>query len=96
MTLHQLLAQNNTWKHLRGTLWCNNKAAVAKSNDLRDSFPFFLTEANKSDVDVLHELRHWKAKLPVTVTAAWVKAHQQNPMSREARLNNIADLLEAM
>ena len=58
LTLRELLqTQDNNWKHLTGTLWCDNKGAVTKFNDLEDETPFSLTIVNQTDADVLQELR---------------------------------------
>ena len=57
--------------------------------------PFSFTKAKKSDADILQELRHWKARLPIEITAMWVKAHQLKPKTRKARLNNVADQLDS-
>ena len=92
LTLQTLLQQQGQrWDKLSGILWCDNKAAVKKFNDLEDDKPFSLTIANQTDADVLQELRVAKYKLPVEVTAAWVKGHQTAADTREARLNIIAD-----
>ena len=94
VAVHHLLSVSGImWRSLTGTLWCNNKAAVNKYNELNDDLPFSLTEANESDADVLQEIRHWKSKMLVKITAQWVKAHQHNPTTREARLNNVVDRL---
>ena len=44
LTLRAILQeQGRIWKHLSGTLWCNNKGAVTKFNQLEDAVPFSLT-----------------------------------------------------
>ena len=90
---HLLSISGNTWRSITGALWCNNKAAVNKYNKLSNDLPFSLTEANESDADVLQELCHWKKRMPVEITAQWVKAHQHKPTSREARPNNVVERL---
>ena len=92
LTLQTLLQQQRQqWVRLSGTLWCDNKAAVKRFNDLEDDKPFSLTIANQTDADVLQELRVLKYNLPIEVSAAWVKGHQTSPKTKEARLNIIAD-----
>ena len=85
---HLLSVSGDMRRNLTGTLWCNNKAAVNKYNKLDDNLPFSLTEVKELDADVLQELQHWKSK-PVKIIARWVKVHQHNPTTREARLNNV-------
>ena len=94
LTLRMLLQeQQQQWRHLDGTLWCDNEAAVKAYNELEDTVPFSLKMANQSDADVLQELRVIKSTLPIEVCAAWVKSHQTSGKTREARLNNIVDRL---
>ena len=51
-----LQQQHQRWDKLDGILWCDNKAAVKKFNDLEDDTLFSLTIANQPDADVLQEL----------------------------------------
>ena len=97
LALHRLLAtQQCKRKKLSGTLWCNNKSAVTRLNNLEDSWPFSLTIANCNDTNIMQELRYWKAKLQVTITASWVKSHQEQCDTKEARLNQIVDHIAGM
>ena len=88
-----LQIQGTEWKHLTGTLWCDNKGAVQKFNELEDGTPFSLTIANQTNADILQELRVVKNELPVEVQAAWVKSHQEQCNTRETRINNVVDCL---
>ena len=49
--------------------------------------------ANQTNADVLQELRCLKRDIPVQLTAAWVKSHQDKCDTKEARLNKIVDTL---
>ena len=54
VAVHHLLSVSGImWRSLTGTLWCDNKAAVNKYNELNDDLPFSLTEANELNADVL-------------------------------------------
>ena len=44
---------------------------------------------------MLHKIKLLKAALPIVITARWVKSHQRECTTREARLNRIADALVA-
>ena len=71
LTLKELLQiQGTGWKHLTGTLWCDNKGAVQKLKEPEDGAPFSLTIANQADTDVLQELRVVKNEIPLDVQAA--------------------------
>ena len=92
LMLKELLQiQSTGWKHLTGTMWCDNKGAVQKFNDLEDETPFSLTIANQADADVLQKLRLVENELLVDVQAAWVKSHQEQCNTQEARLHNVVD-----
>ena len=42
ITLHHLLtATGNAWENLTGKIWCNNKAAVNKYNELCEQLLFY-------------------------------------------------------
>ena len=76
--------------------WCNNEAAVNRFNVLEGQRHYSIASANHSDADVLQELRWWKARMPIHVHARWVKSHQTNCVTREGRLNRVADRLASM
>ena len=94
LLLFELLdSQRRTWEKLTAVIWCDNEAAVNRFNIMEGSRHYSIAGANHADADVLHELRWWKARMPVGVRAAWVKSHQHQCNTRESRLNNIADRL---
>ena len=67
--------------------------AANRFNKMEGDLPHSIMEANKTDTDVLQEIRFCKHRLPVQFTAAWVKSHQERCDTREARLNRVADCL---
>ena len=96
LLLKNLLSQHgDTWEKLSALLWCDNEAALRKFNALAGTAHYSISAANGTDSDVLHDLRCIKASLPIEVTARWVKSHQAECTTREARLNRIADRLAA-
>ena len=54
---------------------------------------YSIATANMADADVLQEIRYWKHSLPIPIAANWVKSHQDECTTREARLNRIVDRL---
>ena len=67
--------------------------AVDRFNELEGCKPFLLTVTNHNDADIMQELKYWKSKLPITITARWVRSHHNKCNTREARLNRIVDHL---
>ena len=78
------------------TLWCDNQSAVNKFNLLSGERHYSIATANMADADVLQEIRYWKHSLPIPIAANWVKSHQDECTTREARLNRIVDRLASM
>ena len=82
--------------HDSATLWCDNEAAVNKFNQLEGERHYSIATANMVDADALQEIRYWKHRLPIPISASWVKSHQKECLTREARLNRIVDRLASM
>ena len=96
LMLNRLLQkENRQWRWLSAVIWCNNEAAVNRFNKLEGSAHFSISGANHCNANVLRELRCVRAHLPIKSQAQWVKYHQAQCLTREARLNRVVDRLAA-
>ena len=66
LLLNRLLRkEQRQWQFLFVVVWCDNEAAVNRFNTLVGNAHFSISGANHCDADVLQELRHIKAHLPI-------------------------------
>ena len=80
---------------MSAVLWCDNEVEVNRFNMFEGCKHFSIDGANHCDTDVLHKLRCVKAQLPIDSQVRWVKSHQAQCLTREARLNRVVDRLAA-
>ena len=96
LMLNRLLqTEYRQWRRLTAVLWYDNEAAVNRFNTLEGCKKFSIAGAKQCNANMLHELRCVKAQLPINIQACWVKPHQENFLTREARMNRVVDRLAA-